>query len=47
MQPIDQEVSMSCKQHYQCKYLDEVLGVVEEEEDMKEDTRGQQKIKQY
>lgn len=41
---MDQGVIVSCKQHYQHKYLDEVLVVIEEEEDMEEDTRGQQTV---
>ena len=36
---------MSCKRFYQQKYLDEVLVVIEEEEDLEEDTRGQRPLR--
>ena len=41
MQPMDLGVIVSCKLFYQRKFLDEVLVVMEEEENMEEDTRGQ------
>ena len=50
IQPLDQGVIMAAKQWYTCKYLDEVLVVIPEEEDEIEDTRGLrtlQNIKTY
>ena len=40
IQPMDLGVIVSCKRLYQRKYLDEVLVVIEEKEDLEENTRG-------
>ena len=39
---MDLGVIVSCKRFYQRKYLDEIRVAVEEEEGLKEDSRGQQ-----
>ncbi|KAK3886656.1 hypothetical protein Pcinc_009210 [Petrolisthes cinctipes] len=41
---MDQGVIVSCKRCYQRRYLDEVLVVLEEEEDLDEDKRGQRTL---
>ena len=40
IQPVDHGDIMVCKRFYKMRYLDEVLVVLEEEEDLIEDTRG-------
>lgn len=40
MQPMDQGVIASSKRLHQRKYLDEVLAVLEEDDNLEEDTRG-------
>lgn len=40
IQPMDQGVVVACKRLYQWWYLHEVLGVIKEEEDFVDDTRG-------
>ena len=45
MQPMVLGVIMSCKRFYRRKFLDEVLVVIEEEDDLKADTRGQRTLR--
>ena len=45
MQSMDLGVIVSCKRFYQWKYLDDVLVVIDEEEDLEEDARGQRTLK--
>lgn len=50
IQPMDQGVISACKRRYQRRYLSEVLVVIEDEEDIENDTRGLrtlQKMKNY
>ncbi|KAF2353176.1 DDE superfamily endonuclease domain [Trinorchestia longiramus] len=44
IQPMDQGVILSCKRLYQRRYLDKVLVVLEDEEDVTDDTRGKKTI---
>ena len=44
MQPMNLGVIASCKRFYLQKYLDEVLVVIEEKEDLDEDSRGQRTL---
>ncbi|XP_062854201.1 tigger transposable element-derived protein 7-like [Trichomycterus rosablanca] len=44
IQPMDQGLMISCKRYYQRKYLDEVLVVLEDEEDLEEDRRVQRTL---
>ena len=44
IQPMDQGVIVACKRLYMRKYLNEVLVVIEDEEDIIEDTRGQRTL---
>ena len=43
-QPMDLGIMVSCKRLYRQKCLDEGLVVIEEEEDLEEDTRGQRPL---
>lgn len=45
IQPMDQGVIVSCKRYYQRKYIEEVMVILEDEEDLENDTRGQRTLR--